>query len=100
MTTMIIELYEALKAAGAPEDKARDAAKAVEGVRESERLRAIEERLTRFEERTEGNFAKLEERTEGRFRLLQWMVGFLLAVGLTNLGLLIHLIIRVGTGGS
>jgi hypothetical protein len=28
MTTMIIELYEALKAAGAPEDKARDAAKA------------------------------------------------------------------------
>jgi hypothetical protein len=31
MTTMIIELYEALKAAGAPEDKARDAAKAIEG---------------------------------------------------------------------
>lgn len=72
----------------------------IEGVQESERLRAIEERLTRFEERTEGNFAKLKERTEGRFRLLQWMVGFLLAVGLTNLGLLIHLIIRVSTGGS
>lgn len=55
------------------------------GVRESERLRAIEERLTRI---------------EGKFQLLQWMLGFLLALGLTNLGLLIHLIIRAGTEGS
>jgi hypothetical protein len=68
-----------------PDDKAKEAAKAAEEVRESERLRAIEERLTRI---------------EGKFQLLQWMVGFLLAVGLTNLGLLIHLIIRVGIGGS
>ena len=29
MTTMIVELYEALKAAGAPEDKAQAAAKAL-----------------------------------------------------------------------
>ena len=29
MTVMIAELYDALKAAGAPEDKARDAATAV-----------------------------------------------------------------------
>ena len=85
MTTMTVELYEALKVAGVPDDKAKEAAKAVEEVREFGRLRAIGERLTRI---------------EGKFQLLQWMVGFLLAVGLTNLGLLIHLIIRIGTGGS
>jgi hypothetical protein len=86
---MIVELYEALIAAGVPEGKAKDAAKAVEEVRESKRLRDIEERLTRF-----------EERTEGRFRLLQWMVGFLLALGIANLGLLIQLVIRLGARAS
>jgi hypothetical protein len=90
MTTMIREVYEALKEAGATEEKAAAAAEAIEEVRETERLHRIEERLRTIEERL--------TRMEGRFTLLQWMLGFLLALGVANLWLLIRLAIG-GAGG-
>ncbi len=55
MSMMISELYDALKSAGADEDKARDAASAV----------------ARFDDR----FNKIE----AEFMLLKWMVAFNLA---------------------
>jgi hypothetical protein len=65
MTTIIREFYEALKEAGASEEKAAAAAQAIQAVREEERLRRIEERLTRVEE---------------RLTPLQWMISFNLAL--------------------
>ena len=62
MTTMIAEVYDALIAAGSPEDKARKAAEAIAGY--ENRFAAIEQRLTRI---------------EGEIKLLSWMVGFNLA---------------------
>lgn len=65
MTTMITEIYEALKEAGASEEKAKAAAEAIQGIRKEERLRHIEDRLTRI---------------EGEVNLIKWMLGFNLAV--------------------
>jgi hypothetical protein len=62
MTTMIAEVYDALLAAGSPEDKARKAAEAIA---------AYENRFTAMDQR----FAKIE----GDLKLLTWMVGFNLA---------------------
>lgn len=56
---MISEVYEAFRAAGAPEDKARSAAKAV----------------AEYENRFNGIERKLVEH-DGRFTLLQGMLGF------------------------
>ena len=55
MTVMISEIYDALMAAGAPEDKARKAA----------------ETLTKNDDR----LAKIE----GELLLIKWMMGFVLA---------------------
>jgi hypothetical protein len=62
MTTMIAEVYDALLAAGSPEDKARKAAEAIA---------AYENRFTAIDQR----FTKIE----GDLKLLTWMVGFDLA---------------------
>jgi hypothetical protein len=62
MTTMIAEVYDALLAAGSPEDKARKAAEAIA---------PYENRFTAMDQR----FAKIE----GDIKLLTWMVGFNLA---------------------
>jgi hypothetical protein len=62
MTTMIAEVYDALLAAGSPEDKARKAAEAIA---------SYENRFTSMDQR----FAKIE----GDLKLLTWMVGFNLA---------------------
>ena len=59
---MIAELYDALLAAGSPEDKARKAAEAIA---------SYENRFTAMDQR----FAKIE----GELKLLTWMVGFDLA---------------------
>jgi len=47
MATMIVELYDALKAAGAPEDKAQAAAKALAAA--DERFDRVDSRLTTLE---------------------------------------------------
>ena len=59
MTTMIAEVYDALLAAGSPEDKARKAAEAIASY--ENRFVAIEQRFTKV---------------EGDLNLLKWMVGF------------------------
>jgi hypothetical protein len=66
MATMIAELYDALKSAGAPDDQARKAAEVVAGY--------------------ENRFAQ----TETDLTLLKWMVGFNLAITIGVLMLLLH----------
>ncbi|MBV8088892.1 MAG: integrase [Alphaproteobacteria bacterium] len=73
MTTMIAEVYDALLAAGSPEDKARRAAEAVAGY--ENRFTAIDQRLAKIESDFGQRFGKIE----GDLRLLTWMVGFNLA---------------------
>ena len=68
MSTMISEVYDAFKEAGASEEKARKAAEAIAGY--------------------ENRFAKIDERfatMDGRLVLLQWMLGFNLAMTLAIL---------------
>ena len=70
MSTMISELYDALKSAGAPEDQARKAAEVVANY--------------------DSHFANIESkmaRLEGDMALVKWMLGFNLAgtVGLIML---------------
>jgi hypothetical protein len=73
MTTMIAEIYDALLAAGSPEDKARKAAEAVAGY--ENRFTTIDQRLARMEGDFNQRFAKIE----GEIKLLTWMIGFNLA---------------------
>jgi hypothetical protein len=70
MATMISEVYDALKDAGASEEKARKAAEALAGY--EDKFVRIEARFARVDER----FAQIE----GKITLLQWMVGFNLAM--------------------
>jgi len=66
MATMNAEMYDALIAAGAPEDKARAAAVAMS-----------EESLA-----TKGDIARVENRLtaiEGKITLLQWMLALVIA---------------------
>jgi hypothetical protein len=62
MTTMIAEVYDALLAAGSPEEKARKAAEAIASY--ENRFVAVEQRLTKI---------------DGDLNLLKRMVGFDLA---------------------
>jgi len=66
MATMISELYDALKAAGAPEDKARKAAEVVAGY--------------------ENRFVRLE----GDLTLVKWMLAFNLALTVVIVTLLLR----------
>jgi hypothetical protein len=70
---MIAEVYDALLAAGSPEDKARKAAEAIAGY--DNRFTAIEQRLIKIE----GDFNQRFAKVEGEIRLLSWMIGFNLA---------------------
>jgi hypothetical protein len=70
---MIAEVYDALMAAGSPEDKARKAAEAVAGY--ENRFASIDQRLAKMEGDFNQRFAKIE----GDLKLLSWMVGFNLA---------------------
>jgi len=72
MSTMISEVYDALKDAGAAEEKARAAA---------EVLSNYESRFTKIE----SDLAAFRAEVRGEFTLLRWMVGFLLAIGVTLL---------------
>jgi hypothetical protein len=75
MTTMIREVYEALKEAGATEEKAAAAAEAIEEARDETRLRGIERDVADV---------------KADVRLMKWMLGFLLALAVANLWLLIR----------
>jgi hypothetical protein len=67
MSKMIAEIYDALKSAGAPEDKAMAAAKAVADVGQEDRLSKI----------------------EGELKLIKWMIGVLITM---NIGIILMLI--------
>jgi hypothetical protein len=67
MSTMISEVYDALLAAGAPEDKARKAA---------EVLAHYDDRFAKIE----SDIATLRTETRGEFNLVRWMIGFNLAM--------------------
>jgi hypothetical protein len=87
MARMIAEVYDALKSAGAAEDKARAAATAVAGQLEFEgRLDRIDARLdrtdTRFEEARVGKL-------ETDMAVLKWMVGANIALTVLVLGRLL-----------
>ncbi len=67
MALMVGSLYDALRAANVDADKVRRAA----------------EEVTDFDARVNGpeaSIVRLEQKTDGRFTLLQWMVGFNLAL--------------------
>jgi hypothetical protein len=86
MTTMVAELYDALLAAGTPDEKARKAAEAMAG------YEAYEQRLGRMEtdigelKRDVGELRRavsgLDQRVSGlsgEVLLVKWMLGFVLA---------------------
>jgi hypothetical protein len=80
MTTMIAEVYDALVAAGSPDDKARRPAEAVAGY--ENQFAGIENRLIRLESNINQRFADVYQRftkVDGEIRLLSWMIGFNLA---------------------
>jgi hypothetical protein len=65
MATMISEIYDALKEAGASEEKARKAAEAV--AQQDQRFAGLEQKITDL---------------AGRLTLVQWMLGTNLVVSL------------------
>jgi len=95
MARMIAEIYDALKSAGAPEDKARAAATAVSGQWELDaRLDQIDKRIDKVEQRLE----RLESRVgkiETDVAVLKWMVGFTLAVNIAILFFVWQIMLRL-----
>ena len=107
MTTMVAELYDALLAAGAPDEKARKAAETMAGYEAYEQrfgriesdigelkrdigelknsVSAIEQRLSGLssdvsrQSSTLGDVERRLSRLSGELLLLKWMVGFALA---------------------
>ncbi|HEX2151415.1 MAG TPA: hypothetical protein VHG31_05380, partial [Stellaceae bacterium] len=86
MTTMIAELYDALLAAGSPEDKARKAAEAMAGYEAYEgrfvRIEADIAELKRDVAELKRDVAELKRDVAELKRdnlLVKWMLGFLLA---------------------
>jgi hypothetical protein len=80
MALMLGRLYDALRAANVPDDKARDAAEEVANY-EGERTRLRLEMSERFR--------------ESDLRLLKWMVGFQMAVSLGTLGPVWQILLRL-----
>lgn len=70
MTTMVAEVYDALREAGASEEKARRAAEAL--AQYDDRFGRIDSRLAGIEGRLTGMDARLS--------MLQWAVGLLIAL--------------------
>jgi predicted nuclease with TOPRIM domain len=113
---MIAEVYDALRSAGADEDKARAAAIAGQWEIEprfdqidrrfdeiDKRIDKIEERLGRLEDRfdrMDDRFDRLEQRVnklETDVAIVKWMVGFTLAFQVATLFFIWQLMLRVPT---
>ncbi|MFZ3235861.1 MAG: hypothetical protein WA184_10890 [Stellaceae bacterium] len=78
---MIAGIFDALLAAGSPEDKARNAAEAVAG--DENQFTPIDQRLARiesdFNQRSAGmgrDFNRRLAKIEGEVKLLTWKIGF------------------------
>ncbi|HEV8679188.1 MAG TPA: hypothetical protein VGQ90_07420 [Stellaceae bacterium] len=87
MTTMIAELYDALIAAGSPEDKARKAAEAMAGYEAYEgRFVKIDADIAELKrdvgelKRDVGDLKRDVAELKRDGLLLKWMVGFVLAL--------------------
>jgi hypothetical protein len=86
MATMIVELYEALKAAGAPEDKAQAAAKVLANTDErfdrvDAKLGALDARLATVQAELVAKLARLEAefgikhaKVEAELGMVKWIV--------------------------
>jgi hypothetical protein len=72
MTTMIVELYEALRAAGAPDDKAQAAAKAL--AEHDRRFGSIEKELAGIHAEVKAVRAEVKA-VEGQVTMVKWMTG-------------------------
>jgi hypothetical protein len=81
---MIAEVYDALVAAGSPEDKARKAAEAIAGY--EDRFAAIEQPVVQFQREVDQRFVEMD----GKIRPLSWMVGFNLAGTVGIIFMLLH----------
>ena len=86
MTTMIAELYDALIAAGSPDDKARKAAEAMAGYEAyGERFVRVEANIAELQrdvatlQRDVGGLTQDMAEVKRDLFLLKWMMGFLLA---------------------
>jgi hypothetical protein len=64
MSKAVLEIYEALKLAGVPEDKAQAAVKAVAELSQEDRLGRIENGLIEI---------------KGEIKLIKWMLGVIIA---------------------
>ncbi|MFN3481044.1 MAG: integrase [Thermodesulfovibrionales bacterium] len=64
MSKAVIEVYEAFKSAGVPEDKASAAAKAVADIGQEDRLARIEKEIMDI---------------EGDIKVIKWMLGVIIA---------------------
>lgn len=64
MSKAVIEIYDALKIAGVPDDKATAAAKAVADIGQEDRLDRIEKEITEI---------------KGDIKVIKWMLGVIIA---------------------
>lgn len=74
---MVVELYDALVSAGAPEEKARSAAQAM-----SEESLATKADIAKLERATRADIAKLERniaKVERELSVVKWMTGAIIA---------------------
>ena len=94
MTTLTFDTLayvKALRDAGVEEKQAEAQATALAAVlKGGTGDLATKEDLNRLESKLESRLKVLEERGEGRFRLLQWMLGFNLAISVALLWILIR----------
>jgi chromosome segregation ATPase len=116
MARMIAGVYDALRSAGADEDKARAAAKAMAGQWDIEprfdqidrrfdqlenRISQVNQRIDQVEgrlDRLEDRFDRLEQRVaklETDVAILKWMVGFTLAFQVATLFFIWQLMLRL-----
>jgi flagellar motility protein MotE (MotC chaperone) len=100
MSTMLKEIYDALKEAGASEEKASAAAIAVSAYQldranlvTKEDIAVLKEDVARLERTTKEDIARLErEIAAAKFDILKWVVGLALAQLALLVGILVKLL--------
>lgn len=94
MTTLTFDTLayvKTLREAGVEERQAEAQATALASVLKASTTElATKEDLSRVESKLDAKLTLIEERTEGRFKLLQWMLGFNLAISIALLWILIR----------
>ncbi len=80
MSTMIAEVYEALKEAGASEEKSKAASQAIADY--EERISKANISMRELDKKMEVGFAEMKiqlTKIDGEIRVLKWMLGVLIA---------------------